>query len=284
MIVRMSLSPMTSEPIHADFLAMACRLARESADIARTHLDRRAVMRKADDSVVTQADHAVQAHILAAIANAYPDHAVCAEELMKDPGAHAPLGSARYAWVIDPIDGTRNFAVGLPCYATSIAVLDRGSPIVGAVYEHNLQMMFTAQIGGGARLNDQPIDALHPVDHGDILVGVPSNKDPLTEAVLTRWLATPGIVYRSLGSTAYHLGLVACGALDAMFCKRCKIWDIAAGALLVTEARGIITDPWGKERLPFDLTREGGEDLPTLAARPHVHALLLKSCYELLST
>lgn len=249
--------------------------------MALARLGSTTISRKADRSVVTEVDHATQAHILSAIADAYPDHGVCAEETVERPERHADRREARFTWVVDPLDGTRNFAVGLPCFSTAIAVLDRGNPVVGVVVEHNLGHCFTAIKGQGARRNDQPISVTDAVDHGEMLVGVPSNKDPLTVAVLTRWLATPGIVYRSFGTTAYHLALTATGALDAVFCKRNKIWDLAAGALIVTEAGGLLTDPFGGPRLPFDLTADRNADVPFIAGRPDAHATLRASIADL---
>lgn len=272
--------PPSTLELHA-MLSLAKSLAREAADVAAPFVSRITVTRKADNSIVTDADHAVQEHILSAIAAAYPEHGICAEETVRHPQAHASSAAARFTWVIDPIDGTRNFAVGLPCYSTAIAVLDRGVPVVGVVYEHNFAQMFTVHAGQGVLLNERPVDLRTPVPHGDTLVAVPSSKDKLTVDVLTRWLATPGIVYRSLGSTAHHLALVACGALDATFCKRCKLWDIAAGTLMVQEAGGRATDPWGQELIPFDLSCDPHRELPTLAGRPDVHARLLDSIQDL---
>ena len=91
-----------------DFLNLAERLARDAARISLSGASPARVTRKADDSVVTETDHAIQDHILGAIAVAYPDHAVCAEEKISQPDRHADRMSARYCWVIDPLDGTRN--------------------------------------------------------------------------------------------------------------------------------------------------------------------------------
>jgi fructose-1,6-bisphosphatase/inositol monophosphatase family enzyme len=87
----------------------------------------------------------------------------------------------------------------------------------------------------------------------------------------------PGLIWRNLGSTALHLGLVASGALTAAFCKRAKIWDVAAGVLLVTESGGRITDLSGADLAPFDLTDPPDRDLPFLAAAPKTHERLLRT-------
>jgi myo-inositol-1(or 4)-monophosphatase len=190
----------------------------------------------------------------------------------------SPLPSAaRYCWVIDPIDGTRNFVNGVPCFSTSIAVLDRGQPVVGVVVEHNRRDVFEATLSGGARLNGDPIHCADPPPNRDTLIGLTSDKTSLTRKVLEAWSATQGIVLRNLGSTAVHLALVASGALAADFCCLCKIWDIAAGALLITEAGGRITTPYGDPRIPFDLSLEPTAKLPILAAAPATHERLLRT-------
>ncbi len=260
-----------------DMLDLAARLANEAAAIALPRLGRTVATKKADGSLVTDVDHAIQDGIVDAIGKAYPDHAVCAEETLQ-PLDHRPSpNDARYCWVIDPLDGTRNYASGLPCFATSIAVLDNRAPIVGVVLEHNLNHLYTAVSGGGAKLNNAPIHVEELPVHTDTLVGIPSSKDPMTVSVLCGWVATKGLVLRNLGSTALHLAMVASGALDAVFCKQCKIWDIAAGALLISEAGGRLTDPFGETRIPFDLSVDPNADLPTLAAPPEVHKRLQES-------
>ncbi|MGB2987358.1 MAG: inositol monophosphatase [Phycisphaerae bacterium] len=260
-----------------DMLALATHLAKEAAAIALPRLGHTSVTWKADSSPVTDVDHAVQAHIVNAIAEAYPDHAVCAEETLREPHAHPNRANARYCWVIDPLDGTRNYASGLPCFATSIAVLDRSRPVVAVVLEHNVHYLYTAVLGGGATLDGQPIHVKEGPAGADILVGTPSSKDKLAVAVVCNWAATPGLICRNLGSTALHLAMVASGALNGVFGRRSKIWDIAAGVLLVTEAGGRITDPFGADRLPFDLEADPNDDLPFLAAAPKVHERLLSS-------
>jgi myo-inositol-1(or 4)-monophosphatase len=260
-----------------DLLSLAKRLADDAARLLLSGESPSDVRLKADDSVVTETDHAIQDHILHAVAQAYPNHAVCAEETVSQPDMHSDRLAARYCWVVDPIDGTRNYASGLPCFGTSIAVLDRGRPVVGVVTEHNLGHVYAAVRGGGATLNGEPVQVTDPTRHGDVLIGIPSSKDELTVRVLQSWVATEGLVLRNLGSTALHLAMVASGALDAAFCKRAKIWDVAAGTLLVTEAGGRITDPVGRELCPFDLNADPNEDIPTLAAAPPLHERLLQT-------
>lgn len=263
-----------------EMLALARRLTIHAGDIARSHLGQVRGRRKADASVVTDTDHAIQAHILDAIGRGYPDHAVCAEETIPTPEAHADSGTARYCWVVDPLDGTRNFVSGFPFFATSIAVLDHGRPVVGVVSEHNLKLVYSAVEGGGATLNDRPIRGNDPPKGSDVLLGVPSSKDPLTIGTVCAWVATKGFVLRNVGSTAVHLAMVAAGTLAGAFGKQCKIWDLAAGLLLVTEAGGRITDPDGGDLLPLSLDADPHQDLPFLAAAPNLHRRLLKTLQD----
>ncbi len=263
-------------------LKLAKRLALESADLAAGFAGKFTITRKPDTSVVTEADTAIEAHILSAIAQAYPDHATCAEETasMPDP----TRGNARYCWVIDPLDGTRNYASGFPCFCTSIAVLEKGRPILGVVYEHNGKDMYVATDGGGMTLNDVPVRLAEVSPEDDLLIGVPSSKDRLTVNILRSWVARRGMVLRNVGSTALHLGMVAAGRLGAAYCKQCKIWDIAAGALMVVEAGGRFTDLRGVPRTPFDLSLDPAEDLSYVTAAAGVHERLLEDIRPRLDT
>ena len=259
-----------------DLLTLATRLATEAGDIACARFGHARSQMKADASLVTDADQAAQAHILSTVAEHYPDHGVIAEESIPHPQAHADQATARYCWVIDPLDGTRNYAQGFPIFSTSIAVLDRSRPVVAVVAGHSLGQIYTATLGTGTTLNGQPIEARDPEPGSDLLLAIPTSKDPLAVHVAHAWTAQRGFVIRNLGSTALHLAMVASGALNGAFSKRCKIWDLAAGLLLVTEAGGRITDPTGRDLLPLSLTADAATDLPFLAAPPATHKQLLQ--------
>lgn len=279
--------------LHAQMLELAVRLAKEAGDIASESWARAGVGRKSDGSLVTDADRTAQQHILQAIAARFPDHAVCAEESVSLPEAHATLNESRYVWVIDPLDGTRNFVAGFPCVATSIAVLDHGMPIVGVVREHNLGVTYSAAAGQGATCagrrfgfsqelvnkHDALIYTLPAYGLGarrsglsaenrtpaEMLVGFASSKDALTVGVVQKWAALRGIVLRNTGSTAFQLALVAEGSMAAAFGKRVHLWDVAAGALLVREAGGLFTDVRGNEMLPFAMEGDLRGEYPFLA-------------------
>ena len=268
------IGPMTPDDLAAMF-DLARELGLAAADRALPHAGRARATLKSDKSLVTQLDHDIQAMIVQAIRERFPDHAVIGEEsLPADADRPAPI-DARFCWVIDPLDGTRNFVNGVPCFGTSIAVLDRAAPVVGLIVEHNRRNVYAAIAGEGATLNGEPIQCADPAPGRDTLVGLTSNRDALTKALLSTYFGERGIVLRNLGSTAVHLALVACGAFAADVCRPCKIWDIAAGALLVIEAGGRITVPTGEPRVPFDLSSDPMTRLPILAGTPGTHERLL---------
>jgi myo-inositol-1(or 4)-monophosphatase len=266
----------------AELLTFAKRLAQRAATVSLVGLDRAAVQRKADDSFVTETDHHIQALILDAIAEAYPDHAIAAEEAVSAPHRHADRRNARYWWVVDPLDGTRNYVAQIPCFSTSIAVMDQGRPVVGVVVEHNSGWVWTAIQGGGVRLNGRPVRASETPPETDRIVGFTSSKSGKAVGIMRDWLARRGLINRNMGSTALHLAMVASGALDAALLVKCKLWDMAAGYLMVCEAGAAFTDLTGRDPMPFPADADPGADIPSLAARQDMHATLLASIAEVL--
>ena len=267
---------MSSEE-YANFADLAVQLAQKVAKTVLDRLGTRAISRKADNSIVTDADVAAQSLILNAVADRFPAHAFLAEETVATHRTLPDARTAQFCWVVDPLDGTRNFVSGFPCFCTSIAVFEHGRPVVGVMAEHNLALCYAAVLGQGATLNGQPILAKDPEEGFDWLLAVPSSKDPLTVGVVRSWLGTRGFVLRNTGSTVFHLGLVASGVLAGAFAKRCKIWDVAAGALLVQEAGGVITKPTGQDLFPYSFDANANADIPFLAAARAVHSRLLDS-------
>ena len=128
--------------------------ARQASVIACERFGTATVSHKADRSPVTDADHAVQDALLQAIAREFPDDAVITEETQAAPDRHKPVAADRRCWVIDPIDGTRNYARSLPSFTISVALMEAGSPVVGLVFDPMTDRMYSATAGGGARLND----------------------------------------------------------------------------------------------------------------------------------
>lgn len=250
----------------AEICEAATRMAHRAVELAEGFRANLSIDRKHDTSLVTNADVAVQQSLQEEIASVFPGHAVIAEEKLSNGPAHPPAGDARFCWVIDPIDGTRNYAAGFPCYATSIGILEAGVPVVGVVVEHNTRLVYSAVQGCGATVNGQRMDATAAPAGGDRLLGIASDKDSSTIAVGHAWSSTPRMVCRNTGATAVHLALVACGALDGAFAKRCHVWDIAAGAVLLTEAGGRIVEPFGGRLFPFDFSQDPARETPYFAA------------------
>jgi len=262
-----------TDSLRQQLLADACQMARTGGELARGLIGRTAADRKPDRTVVTEADHAVQDLILTRVAERYPRHAVLAEETVRRPHRHRGAAEAEYCWVVDPIDGTRNFTRSLPVFATAVAVLRGGLPVAAAVYEPNLEQLYAASVGGGSTLNGRAVGVSREPPHHDTLIGVPSGRNQPTPPAVHDWLDRWNL--RNLGSTALHMALVAAGSIDAAFCQECRVWDVAAGWLLIREAGGLCTDLAGGDLFPLDLSAAADRDLPFLAAGPSLHPRLL---------
>jgi myo-inositol-1(or 4)-monophosphatase len=199
------------------------------------------VTKKGAIDLVTDADVAAEQTIVATIGERFPDHAVLAEE----GGASGENRQDR--WIIDPLDGTTNFAHGLPIFAVSIAYARNDEIAMGVVFHPTSGELFTAVRGRGARLNDNPIhvSSTEHVRDSLLVTGFPytintdSLKTPM--ARFARCLsAAQGI--RRLGSAALDLCYVACGRFDGFWEENLKPWDTAAGMLIATEAGARVTD------------------------------------------
>ncbi|MDB5099293.1 MAG: Inositol-phosphate phosphatase [Cyanobacteria bacterium RYN_339] len=197
--------------------------------------------------LVTEMDVAAEKLILAAIAASYPDHAVLAEE----SGAHE--GSSGYKWVVDPLDGTTNYAHGLPIYCVSIGLELDGKPILGVIYAPNLGELFCAEVGGGATLNGKPIQVSQTTQVGKsvLVTGFPYDVGIKSSnlAHFTKFIHKAQAV-RRLGSAAIDMAWVAAGRFDGFWEPRLAPWDLCAGSVIVAEAGGIIT---GYDGGPFSI-------------------------------
>ena len=189
---------------------------------------------------MTDVDRACEAAILDVICSTFPDHAVLAEE----SGAR---GEHEFLWLVDPLDGTTNFAHGYPQVAISLALRRGAQTILGVVYDPIREELFVARRGGGAFLNDRPLRV--SVDRAPGLVARSPAASPTTDASMPTstspssrrfMLRTQGI--RRAGSAALDLCWVAAGRVDGFWEWKLKPWDTAAGALLVEEAGGRVSD------------------------------------------
>lgn len=197
------------------------------------------------NNLVTEADHAAEDAIISVIRKEFPEHCILSEEVGKINSNND------YKWIIDPIDGTVNFAHGIPLNCVSIAIEKDGQIIMAAVYNPHLGELFFAEKGNGATLNEKKISVSSQaeVEKACLVTGFPytyldSANGPLQ--IFDRFIRK-GIPVRRLGSAAIDLCWVACGRFDGFYEHKLEAWDSAAGFLIVEEAGGKLTDFKGDE-------------------------------------
>ena len=199
-----------------------------------------AVRSKQVNDFVTQVDQAAESAIIDIVRRAYPAHAILAEE------SGASASASDYRWVIDPLDGTTNFIHGFPQYCVSIAVQHRGVTSHAVVYDPARNELFTASRGGGAFLNDRRIRVTRCPRLKEALVGTGfpfkelQHLDRYVRQLRTLMTSSAGV--RRAGAAALDLAYVAAGRLDAFWEMGLSPWDMAAGALLIQEAGGLVGD------------------------------------------
>lgn len=230
-------------------LNIAVKAARRAGSIinrASLQLDQVSVQAKSPNDFVTEVDQAAEAAIIEVLREAYPEHGILAEE----SGASAQSSDSEYQWIIDPIDGTTNFIHGFPQYAISIALTKNGVLDQGVVYDVTRNELFTATKGRGAFLNDRRIRVSKRVRLNESLIGTgfPFRQFDHVDAYLAMFKdltqKTAGI--RRPGAASLDLAYVACGRLDGFWEMGLQPWDVAAGALLIQEAGGLVSDLAGE--------------------------------------
>ncbi|NJD24249.1 MAG: inositol monophosphatase [Betaproteobacteria bacterium] len=231
-------------------LNIAVKAARRAAQIinrASNELDLLKVGTKQPNDFVTEVDRAAEAAIIETLRDAYPGYAILAEESGTTPGE----GSAgEYQWIIDPLDGTTNFIHGMPHYAVSIALARRGVIEQAVVFDPNRNELFTAGKGAGAFLNDRRIRVSRRTRLQEALLGtgfpyrVFDHVD--TYLAIFKELTSRTAGQRRPGAASLDLAYVACGRYDGFWEFGLSPWDIAAGALLISEAGGLISDLRGE--------------------------------------
>ena len=242
------------------------------ASVDRTQLEIRA--KRAND-FVTQVDKAAESAIIDIIRQAYPDHSILGEEsgAMEGKNPSGSTSKAEYRWIIDPLDGTTNFIHGFPQYCVSIALQHRGAIEHGVVYDPAKNELFTASKGRGAFLDDRRIRVTKCANLKDALVGTgfpfkEMSRLDLYFRQLREVMQTSSGVRRA-GAAALDLAYVAAGRLDAFWELGLAPWDMAAGALLIQEAGGMVGDLSGDAGW-----LEGGD---IAAATPKVFTQLLSA-------
>ncbi len=209
------------------------------------------VDKKGAIDLVTEVDVSVERMFRAMVAERFPDHVVLAEEL----GASGPT-TGGHCWIFDPLDGTTNYAHGLPVFASSLALEIDGVVTVGAIYDPTRRELFSATLGGGAYLNGVPmrVSSVRTLVDAMLVTGFPYTIHQSHDALVSLFSAflTKAQAVRRLGSAALDLCYVAAGRMDGFWEQHLKPWDMAAGALILTEAGGAITALDGSE---FDARR-----------------------------
>lgn len=225
-------------------LNTAVKAARRAASVitrASFDVDLLKVNRKQHNDFVTEVDQAAEAAIIDVLKTAYPNHAFLAEESGASSNLH---DDNENVWIIDPLDGTTNFIHGFPQYCVSIALQHRGQITQAVVYDPTRNDLFTASKGAGAYLNEKRIRVSKRDKVADALIGTGfpfRSMDGLEEYMeMFRIMTSSSAGLRRPGSAALDLAYVAAGRLDGFFEKGLKPWDIAAGALLISEAGGIV--------------------------------------------
>jgi myo-inositol-1(or 4)-monophosphatase len=249
---------------------MAARRAGSVLLRRMNRLDTLKVEKKGHNDFVSDVDRAAEAAIIDVIHKHYPDHAILAEE-------SGSSGESDTVWIIDPLDGTTNYLHGFPQFCVSIAVQVKGRVEHAAVYDPLRQELFTASRGEGALLDDRRIRVSGRLDmeHALIGTGFPFRQ---TDEDMGPYLGMLGKVVRNTagvrraGAAALDLCYVAAGRLDGFWEKGLKSWDLAAGALIIREAGGIVSGLDGSENY-----LDSGH---VLCGTPKVYAGLARMCAQ----
>ncbi len=233
------------------YLNIAIKAAREAGQIIMQATDRLhdiAISEKSAQNFVTEVDYAAEQRIIQTLHDAYPNHAILAEE-----SGHSRHENSddEYLWIIDPLDGTLNFIHGYPCFAVSIALRYKGRLAAAVIYDPVRQDLFTAEQGAGAQKNNQKIRVSKRAHLRETILatGSPSRAHTNKDAHFDTFKKLDGICcgIRHSGSAVLDLAHVASGQLDGIWRAHLKPWDMAAGALLIKEAGGLVSDFNGGE-------------------------------------
>jgi myo-inositol-1(or 4)-monophosphatase len=224
-------------------LNFAIDVARDAGGVLVQRLGSAKITNKGDIDLVTEADLASEDLIIERIRSYYPQHAILAEE----SGETMLVGGKRseWKWIIDPLDGTTNYAHGYPCFCVSLALEHNGTLEIGVIYDPVRDEMFAAERGNGATLNGRRIRVSEVEELKDAMLctGFPYNvreRPDFTRDFANFTMAAQAV--RRDGSAAIDLAYVACGRFDGFWEDGLSPWDIAAGMVLIEEARGKVTN------------------------------------------
>ena len=250
------------------FLATAIQAVIKAGAMQLAGIDHLHIEKKGSIDLVTQIDRDVETMFRALIAERFPDHSVLAEEFEARGDRQR---QTEYTWVFDPVDGTTNYAHGLPIFCCAASLEHHGRPIAAAIYDPSRQELFTAEKGSGAWLNGAPmrVSAAGTLIDSLLCTGFPYNLKTEADYLVGLFADFLGAAraVRRLGSAAIDLAYVACGRFDGFWEVRLNPWDISAGALLIEEAGGQVSTLDGG---PFD-SRLG----EIIASNGRVHAQMV---------
>lgn len=223
----------------AYFLEVANRAVNAAAEILLSKLGRVEVRLKGHADFVTEADTGAQRAAVEIIHREFPNHDFLGEE---GTAGHSP--GSPYRWILDPLDGTTNYVHGVPFFAVSLALECEGRPIVGVIYDPMLRERFTAIAGYGARLNGETIRVSMVERLSDALISIGLPARVLPDSPDVRWMiqsAVHCLSIRRTGSAALNMAYLAAGRFDISWALTTKAWDVAAGAILIEEAGGVVS-------------------------------------------
>ena len=248
-------------------LNFAIETARDAGQLLLEKFDRGiAIHKKGDIDLVTAADLASEALIIERIKSYYPRHSILAEE----SGEAVVDGNSTWKWIIDPLDGTTNFAHGYPCFCVTLALEHEGEIVIGVTFDPTRNELFAAEKQRGASLNNKPIrvSACEELSESLIVTGFPYDFKRREDFArhLTQFLIHSRGVRRD-GSAAIDLAYVACGRFDGMWEEGLNPWDMAAGILLVEEAGGQVS---GYDNSKFSIYSP-----PMVASNGLIHSQML---------
>lgn len=223
---------------------IAAIAAREAGEILKVNFREEAgVHYKGRANIVTDIDLKADNCLKSLLQAEYPDHNILSEE------SEPPSSIAEYTWILDPLDGTNNYSFGIPFFCVVIALTRGDDVLISAIYDPLRDELFSAQKGGGAFLNNNPISVTKKTTVNDSLIGldlgyVDENGEWLLRFITDLW---PKVyAFRLMGSAALAMSYAACGRLDLYFHRLLYPWELACGQLLVTEAGGVATDWEGR--------------------------------------
>lgn len=250
-------------------LNFAIETAREAGQILLEKFGKiEKITKKGDINLVTEADLASEALIIEKIKSYYPKHSVLAEEA---GDAVVIGGSSSWKWIIDPLDGTTNYAHGYPCFCVTLSLEHEGEIVIGVTFDPTRNELFAAEKGSGASLNGRRIRVSETSNLGDALIvtGFPydfKDREDFARHLTQFLLRSRGV--RRDGSAAIDMAYVACGRFDGFWEEGLNPWDVAAGYLMIEEAGGQVTYYNGEK---FSVYTP-----PICASNGHIHGEMLE--------